>query len=503
MSVPAKYRAIGDFHEYYSGSRVAPYLTLFVGGNHEASNHLWELHYGGWVAPNIYYMGAANVVNFGSLRIAGLSGIWSGPDYKKPRFERLPYGPSELRSIYHVRELDVRKLLQIRSQVDVGLSHDWPWKVEWEGDWKQLFRFKPHFQSDAKSGRLGSPAGRYVMDRLRPKWWFAAHLHCKFSAVVNHDLEEDSHPEKSPSQGMDFLNGTKDVANPDKIDLDIDVDQPSIEDLPDASASVQNNDEIDLGMGDDASDVSTHIPIGNTHSSDARVTSGEPDEVPLDLRNQLPASFSRPPPALTPSVSHPEAIANRTTRFLSLDKCLPRRKFLQLLDIEPIAKASDGTDTKRPRLTYDKEWLAITRAFCSINPLTSPIPPDQGEAYYRSLIEVEEGWVEENLVKTGKMQIPENFEITAPVYDVSVGLHPMEYPREYTSPQTVVFCEMLGIENFFAGSEDEREARRANAPPISSEGNGGGGHRGRGRGFGGRGGGGGQGRGRGRGRGYR
>ena len=32
-------------------------LTIFVGGNHEASNHLQELPYGGWVAPNIYYLG--------------------------------------------------------------------------------------------------------------------------------------------------------------------------------------------------------------------------------------------------------------------------------------------------------------------------------------------------------------------------------------------------------------------------------------------------------------
>lgn len=32
-------------------------MTIFIGGNHEASNHLQELPYGGWVAPNIYYLG--------------------------------------------------------------------------------------------------------------------------------------------------------------------------------------------------------------------------------------------------------------------------------------------------------------------------------------------------------------------------------------------------------------------------------------------------------------
>jgi lariat debranching enzyme len=57
-------------------------LVSAVGGNHEAANHLWELHYGGWVAPNIYYLGAAGVVRFGGLRIAGLSGIYNPRHYR-------------------------------------------------------------------------------------------------------------------------------------------------------------------------------------------------------------------------------------------------------------------------------------------------------------------------------------------------------------------------------------------------------------------------------------
>ncbi|KAJ5241662.1 lariat debranching enzyme C-terminal domain-containing protein [Penicillium citrinum] len=55
-SVPSKYRKMGDYHEYYSGQRQAPYLTIFCGGNHEASNHLFELYHGGWIAHNIYYL---------------------------------------------------------------------------------------------------------------------------------------------------------------------------------------------------------------------------------------------------------------------------------------------------------------------------------------------------------------------------------------------------------------------------------------------------------------
>lgn len=62
------------FCRYYSGEKVAPILTIFIGGNHEASNYLQELPYGGWVAPNIYYLGYAGVVNVNGIRIGGISG---------------------------------------------------------------------------------------------------------------------------------------------------------------------------------------------------------------------------------------------------------------------------------------------------------------------------------------------------------------------------------------------------------------------------------------------
>ena len=35
---------------------------------------LQELYYGGWVAPNIYYLGSSGVVRYGGLTIAGISG---------------------------------------------------------------------------------------------------------------------------------------------------------------------------------------------------------------------------------------------------------------------------------------------------------------------------------------------------------------------------------------------------------------------------------------------
>ena len=63
MSVPEKYLDMGDFHKYYLGQKTAPFLTIFIGGNHEASNYLRELYFGGWAAPNIYYIGSSGIID--------------------------------------------------------------------------------------------------------------------------------------------------------------------------------------------------------------------------------------------------------------------------------------------------------------------------------------------------------------------------------------------------------------------------------------------------------
>ena len=72
-----------QFWKYYKGQKRAPVLTIFIGGNHEASNHMQELPYGGWVCENIYYLGYCGIVEFGGVRIGGISGIFKGHDYNK------------------------------------------------------------------------------------------------------------------------------------------------------------------------------------------------------------------------------------------------------------------------------------------------------------------------------------------------------------------------------------------------------------------------------------
>lgn len=480
-----------DFHEYYSGTRTAPYLTIFIGGNHEASNYSWELYYGGWAAPKIYYMGAANVIRLGPLRIAGLSGIWKGYNYKKPHYERLPYNSDDVRSIYHVRELDVRKLLQIRTQVDIGLSHDWPRSMEWKGNHRQLFKWKPDFEQEAKDGTLGSVAATTVLEHLRPPHWFSAHMHCKFSGIWQHE----GGPEPAVIETI-TSKSTATVSNDGEIDLGIEDDAPT--------EAPKNDAEIDLDM-DDEEEVPTAIavPAAPEVSEKANGKAIVPDEV----RDLLPASFARSNFEKAETLPFPKDITNKTTKFLALDKCLPKRHFLQLLEITPHLTS----DLQRPlELEYDPEWLAITRVFAGDLQLGDPdaqVPVDKGDAYYRPLVEEQLSWVEENLVKPGKLAILHDFAQTAPIYDPTQGIHVHEEPQEYDNPHTQAFCDLLQIPNAFRASEEER-AQRMQAGPRPEEqrsgrgGRGGsrGGHRGRGGRGGGRGRGHGGGRGRGRGR---
>ncbi|KAI8955141.1 lariat debranching enzyme, C-terminal domain-containing protein [Xylaria longipes] len=481
MSVPAKYRELGDFPYYYNGEKTAPYLTIFIAGNHEASSYLWELYYGGWVAPNIYYLGAANVLRFGPLRIAGMGGIWKGFDYRKPHHERLPFSRDDIKSFYHVREIDIRKLLLLREQVDVGLSHDWPRAIEKHGDASALWRMKPDFRQESIDGTLGNPAAEYVMDRLRPAYWFSAHMHCKFTAIKTYQppsadtTQTEASGEKTPALTLEPEQAT---GNPDEIDLD---------------------DEDD------------EAPAGDTHNNSESAPSmpqPPPSGVADELRAQLPASFVVPAPAqrgpkLNPGQPVPPSITNTTTRFLALDKCLPGRKFIQLCTLSPVDLSqltlhppSSSTGEKRYTLHYDAEWLAITRVFAqhlTIGDPSAAPAPNLGEEEYTRLIDAERAWVDEHVVRAGKLAVPENFTITAPPHQDGMPESVPDQPDEYTNPQTTAFCELVGVPNLWDASPEERAERKARGPPPSSGGDRRGGFRGRG----GRGGGGGFGRGRG------
>lgn len=330
MAVPRKFQDMCSFYKYYSGEQIAPILTVFIGGNHEASNYMQELPYGGWVAPNIYYLGYAGVVCVNGVRIAGLSGIYKGYNYHKGHFEMSPFDENTKKSAYHVRQLDVFRLQQLSGRVDVCMSHDWPRGVTNFGNSEQLCRFKPHFADEIAENRLGSPPAEELLHRLRPIHWFSGHLHCKFAAIV-------------PHRG-----------------------------------------------------------------------------------------------------------AATSTKFLALDKCLPRRRFLQLLDIATTTKSeADDAEKQNVVLEYDLEWLTIlhcTNHLLSVKPTTHYMPgPGGTERHDYTPTADERDLVLQKM--HGDLKIPLNFQRTAAPHDNQSRSSGQQQPNAQLNQQTTKLCEQLGLDD--------------------------------------------------------
>ncbi|KAB0792623.1 hypothetical protein PPYR_14582 [Photinus pyralis] len=337
MAVPPKYYDMCSFYKYYNGDLKAPILTIFIGGNHEASNYLQELPYGGWVAPNIYYMGYSCVLNIAGIRIGGLSGIYKSHDYLKGRSEKPPYSNDTKRSVYHIRNLDVFRLKQVTGPLDIFISHDWPSGIWNYGNIRQLLKFKPYFKDDMESGKLGSKPCEELLKYLQPSYYFAAHLHCKFAALFKHD-------------------------------------------------------------------------------------------------------------------------SKRVTKFLSLDKCLPQKRFLQFVDVP------HGPDSKI-ELKYDLEWLTIlslTNHLVSVKSGINYMPSCTGTStrWEFNPSEAEKSAVyrkfSENLV------IPHNFTKTAKGHVEGPLQRKFSHqPRPKLNPQTTLFCKTLNVDDpmVLLGALDETDGR--------------------------------------------
>ena len=322
MAVPDKYKDMCTFYKYYSGEKVAPVLTIFIGGNHEASNYLQELPYGGWVAPNIYYIGYASVVTIGGIRIAGLSGIFKNQHWMQGHYEKPPYSDSTIRSVYHIRNLEVFRLKQLTGNIDIFLSHDWPMGITKYGDESALLKGKPFFKNDIENNTLGSPPSMELLEQHYPNYWFSAHLHCKFAALV------------------------------------------------------------------------------------------------------------------------PEKDGARVTKFLALDKCLPKRKFLQILEVE------HNPDLPL-KLHYDLEWLTIlylTNHLLSVKHGIHYMPGQYGNSKWIFTPSADE---KTNVLKKFNchLEIPLNFMQTVKPYNPDASDVSIESPKLLINNQTTQFCNVLGIDD--------------------------------------------------------
>lgn len=136
------------------------------------------------------------------------------------------------------------------------------------------------------------------------------------------------------------------------------------------------------------------------------------------------------------------------TRFLALDKCLPRRQFLQVLDI--------GSPIEGPvRLSYDKEWLAIlksTNHLLSTNTSLNYMPEDGINSQNRcSFIPSSYDLDKLNEIFKNDFIIPNNFELTSKPYDPQQeserDLNRTSLPHSRINKQNEMFCEKLKIDD--------------------------------------------------------
>ena len=186
LSCPEKYREMGSFYKYYNSKLKAPYLTIFIGGNHESSNYLEQNYYGGYVAENIYYLGRAGVINVKGIRIGGVSGIFNKFDYFRGHFEKDEKDiKGDKKSIFHLREFEIAKISHIKNKIDIFMTHDWPTNLIDEKDQKKVFKIKPHFEKDAKQGTLGSFPGEFILKFLKPYYYICGHMHFYYNNKID------------------------------------------------------------------------------------------------------------------------------------------------------------------------------------------------------------------------------------------------------------------------------------------------------------------------------
>uniref|UniRef100_A0A8C7A8V7 Debranching RNA lariats 1 n=1 Tax=Nothoprocta perdicaria TaxID=30464 RepID=A0A8C7A8V7_NOTPE len=306
MAVPAKYRHMETFYR-----RRLPSCPMAAG----------------WlpISTTLVWPGYAGVVRFRGVRIGGISGIFKSHDYRKGHFECPPYNQETIRSAYHVRNIEVFKLKQLKRPMDIFMSHDWPRSIYHYGNKQQLLQMKSFFRQEVESNTLGSPAASELLQHLKPTYWFSAHLHVKFAAFMQHQT---------------------------------------------------------------------------------------------DSKEELP----------------------KATKFLALDKCLPHRDFLQIVDIEHDPNANDS-------LEYDPEWIAVlkaTNSLINVTPRSWNMPENNG-LHAKWDYSVTEEAIKEVLEELNhNLKIPSNFMLTAACYDPS---KPQKHrqPVHTINPQTTEFCAQFGL----------------------------------------------------------
>lgn len=498
-SIPKKYQQLGDFQEYYYGKRKAPIPTVFIGGNHEASTYLQELKFGGWVAPNIYYLGEFGSIWFKGLQIGGISGIFNKDSFINNLIddEMYPYDNRTLRSVYHVKPKTFLKMALMNHNLDIILSHDWPLNIYKYGDADRLLRQKKFFKNDMIKGTLGSPLNEFLLNYLRPKNWFSAHLHVKFEALVRFDkkrrLDEIDISSSKIKQNREEINQVianqheiqeieedKTMKQPmtNEIELEMD-DNHDIKkdslmlnvheialDMDDTKESTKNMHEIELDMDDeldssvkkpDIEDEKNLIPNETGLNEEPKPQVNDKQGVPKKKNNQkldTNHNIKESPESIiyhNVSTYSTSEFPATTTSFLALDKCLPKRQFLAVKHIS--ISDSKHYSVESDKFFYSKRSIAINKVIETMLksgklPLKSidmnrVLNDPLNFTIINELLPMIETELEDlNQFPNSHFEIPENFQSTVPQNPTRLQYWPNNQTKYYCDTFSVPYSQI-------------------------------------------------------------
>jgi hypothetical protein len=291
----------------------------------------------------------------------------------------------------------------LSGRVDIMMTHDWPQGVCHHGNLQQLLRHKPFLKQDIDSGELGNPHAMHLMRSIRPRFWFSAHMHCKFPARVQHP--PPAHPAAATATQFLAL---------DKVCCRI-------------------NNELPLPLSRFSRSCSSHLVQvlpGRDFLQFLEFKNGDFCDPDASHPSHAPASSAAEPPTFTATGTHDEHRGQ-------------------------IDNHDDATDTTL-NIAWDPQWLLITRLFHPLFPSTpsSMLPPHS--AALAALSAVTCSAVECNLS-------PPPFELpVAPVVDPSLNLQVCSLSRlqlrqlPHAHQQTAALLKQMQLQATFEFSQEQQ-----------------------------------------------
>ena len=239
---------------------------------------------------------------------------------------------------------------------------------------------KPFFDQEIKTNTLGSPPLLEVLNRIKPDYWFSAHLHVKFAAVFDHN---DGHQPRTNTDSElngagagssqlekaknpnEIMIGDEEEVNPDEINIEdeeeTNPDEINIDDededeeetillapelkhaeapaMTTTTTAEANPDEIDIGDDDfddppTATEAKEALKVDESVDLVETVRKEEDQGAYADLIGDASGSGTSEGKAAIPNPpTGGENGPGRQTKFLALDKVMPGRDFIQVSGI--------------------------------------------------------------------------------------------------------------------------------------------------------------------------